>query len=47
MRILATVCVAVMSFVCSIVPAAAQSRASCDRTCLTGMLDRYVDALVA
>jgi hypothetical protein len=29
------------------VPAAAQSRVSCDRTCLTGLLDRYLDALVA
>jgi hypothetical protein len=29
------------------VPAAAQSRVSCDRTCLTGFLDRYLDALVA
>jgi hypothetical protein len=47
MRIVIAACVAVMSFVCSIATAAAQSRASCDRTCLTGLLDRYVDALVA
>ena len=47
MRIPVTACVAVMSFVCSILPAAAQGRASCDRMCLTGLLDRYVDALVA
>ena len=47
MRTPVTACVAVMSFVCSIAPAAAQGRASCDRTCLTGLLDRYVDALVA
>jgi len=36
-----------MSFVCSIVPAAAQGQASCDRTCLTGFLDRYIEALIA
>ena len=29
------------------VPAAAQSGARCDRACLEGLLDRYVDALVA
>ena len=29
------------------VPAAAQSPARCDRACLEGLLDRYVDALVA
>jgi hypothetical protein len=28
-------------------PAAAQPRVSCDRACLTNMLDRYVDALLA
>jgi hypothetical protein len=28
-------------------PVAAQIRASCDRGCLTTLLDRYVDALVA
>jgi hypothetical protein len=47
MRIPIAACVAVMSIVWPIVPAAAQARGSCDRTCLTGLLDRYVDALVA
>jgi hypothetical protein len=47
MRIPLAACVAVMSLVWPIVPAAAQARRSCDRTCLTGLLDRYVDALVA
>lgn len=47
MRMVIAACVAVMSLVCAIAPAAAQNRASCDRACLTGSLDRYVDALVA
>ncbi len=47
MRLPITACVAVMSFVCSIVPAAAQGQAPCDRMCLTGFLDRYIEALVA
>ena len=46
MRIL-TAFAAVVSLAFAIAPAAAQGRASCDRTCLTGLLDRYVDALVA
>lgn len=46
MRISVAACVAVMSLLCPVVTAA-QQRASCDRQCLTGMLDRYVDALVA
>src|SRR5262245_65851425 len=47
MRIRLVVCVAVMSLVCPAATALAQSRTSCDRACLTGLLDRYVDALVA
>jgi len=47
MRLPVTARVAVMSFVCSIVPAAAQGQASCDRTCLTSFLDRYIEALIA
>ena len=47
MRRLITTVIAVMSLGAAIVPAGAQGRASCDRTCLTGLLDRYVDALVA
>ena len=46
MRIL-TAFAAVTALVFAIAPAAAQGRAACDRTCLTGLLDRYVDALVA
>ena len=46
MRIL-TAFAAVVSLAFAIAPAAAQGRAACDRTCLTGLLDRYVDALVA
>lgn len=46
MRIPIAACVAVMSFVCSTAAATAQGRVSCDRACLTGLLDRYVDALV-
>ena len=47
MRILMTAFVAVVSLAFAIAPAAAQGRAPCDRACLTGLLDRYVDALVA
>ena len=47
MRRLITGVIAVMSLVVAIVPAGAQGPASCDRACLTGLLDRYVDALVA
>ena len=47
MRILITASVAAMTLVFATVPAAAQGRVSCDRACLTGLLDRYVDALVA
>ena len=47
MRIPLAVCVAVMSLLCPAVTALAQGRTSCDRMCLTGLLDRYVDALIA
>ena len=46
MRVLLAACIAVVGLPGG-APAAAQPRVSCDRACLTNMLDRYVDALVA
>jgi hypothetical protein len=45
MRILIAASIAASSLM--IVPGAAQGRMPCDRACLTGLLDRYLDALVA
>ena len=46
MRVLLAACIAVVGLSGG-APAAAQPRVSCDRACLTNMLDRYLDALVA
>ena len=47
MRIRVAARIVVLAFVVAPVPVAAQSRVSCERACLTGFLDRYLDALVA
>jgi hypothetical protein len=47
MRVVTVFCAALMALVCPIVTAAEQVNVSCDRACLTGLLDRYVDALIA
>jgi hypothetical protein len=47
MRILIASWIAVSALVMAIIPAAAQGRVLCDRACLGGLLDRYLEALIA
>jgi hypothetical protein len=46
-RFLIAAWIAASAVVVDIAPVPAQGRAPCDRTCLTGFIDRYIDALVA